>query len=77
MDNYLHGGYMKRRIRLKGRIRTYLKFSLYLGGLLLVVNAGMLAIDYRAGLLLGFFTVFYFAVTLTLYFYNKPADKIE
>ena len=63
---------MKRRIRLKGRIRTYLKFSLYLGGLLLVVNAGMLAIDYRAGLLLGFFTVFYFAVTLTLYFYNKP-----
>ena len=72
MDNYLHGGYMKRRIRLKGRIRTYRKFSLYLGGLLLVVNAGMLAIDYRAGLLLGFFTVFYFAVTLTLYFYNKP-----
>lgn len=63
---------MRKRIRLKGRIRTYLKFSLYLGGLLLVVNAGMLAIDYRAGLLLGFFTVFYFAVTLTLYFYNKP-----
>lgn len=63
---------MKKRIRLKGRIRTYLRFSLYLGGLLLVVNAGMLAIDYRAGLLLGFFTVFYFAVTLTLYFYNKP-----
>lgn len=63
---------MKKRIRLKGRIRTYLRFSLYLGGLLLVVNAGMLAIDYRAGLLLGFFAVFYFAVTLTLYFYNKP-----
>lgn len=63
---------MKKRIRLKGRIRTYLRFSLYLGGLLFVVNAGMLAIDYRAGLLLGFFTVFYFAVTLTLYFYNKP-----
>lgn len=63
---------MKKRIRLKGRIRTYLRFSLYLGGLLLVVNAGMLAIDYRAGLLLVFFTVFYFAVTLTLYFYNKP-----
>lgn len=37
-----------------------------------MVNAGMLAIDYRAGLLLGFFAVFYFAVTLTLYFYNKP-----
>lgn len=63
---------MKKRIRLKGRIRTYLQFSIYLGVLLLVVNIGMLAIDYRAGLLLGFFTVFYFAVTLSLYFYNKP-----
>jgi c-di-AMP phosphodiesterase-like protein len=29
-------------------------------------------IDYRAGLLLGFFVLFYFAVTLSLYFYNKP-----
>lgn len=63
---------MKKRIRLKGRIKTYLQFSIYLGVLLLVVNAGMLLIDYRAGLLLGFFTVFYFAVTLSLYFYNKP-----
>lgn len=66
------GAYMKNRIRLKGRIKTYLQFSIYLGVLLLVVNAGMLAIDYRAGLLLGFFTIFYFAVTLSLYFYNKP-----
>ncbi len=63
---------MKKRIRLKGRIKTYLQFSIYLGVLLLIVNAGMLVIDYRAGLLLGAFTVFYFAVTLTLYFYNKP-----
>lgn len=45
---------MKKRIKLKGRIKTYLQFSIYLGGLLLVVNAGIVAIDYRAGLLLGF-----------------------
>ncbi len=63
---------MKNRIRLKGRIKTYLQFSIYLGVLLLVVNAGILVIDYRAGLLLGFFTIFYYAVTLSLYFFNKP-----
>lgn len=63
---------MKKRIKLKGRIKTYLQFSIYLGVLLLVINAGMLALDLRAGLLLGFFTLFYFAVTLSLYFYNKP-----
>ena len=69
--------YMKKRIKLKGRIKTYLQFSIYLGGLLLVVNAGIVAIDYRAGLLLGFFTLFYFAVTLSLYFYNKPVIMNE
>lgn len=42
-----------------------------------MVNAGMVAIDYRAGLLLGFFTLFYFAVTLSLYFYNKPVIMNE
>ncbi|MGN1148371.1 MAG: DHH family phosphoesterase, partial [Lachnospiraceae bacterium] len=63
---------MKKRIKLKGRIKTYLQFSIYLGVLLLVVNVGIVLIDYRAGLLLGFFTLFYFAVTLSLYFYNKP-----
>lgn len=68
---------MKKRIKLKGRIKTYLQFSIYLGGLLLVVNAGTVAIDYRAGLLLGFFTLFYFAVTLSLYFYNKPVIMNE
>lgn len=68
---------MKKRIKLKGRIKTYLQFSIYLGGLLLVVNAGIVAIDYRAGLLLGFFTLFYFAVTLSLYFYNKPVIMNE
>ena len=63
---------MKKRIKLKGRIKTYLQFSIYLGVLLLVINIGMLALDLRAGILLGFFTLFYFAVTLGLYFYNKP-----
>lgn len=68
---------MKKRIKLKGRIKTYLQFSIYLGVLLLVINCGIFVIDYRAGLLLGFFTLFYFAVTLSLYFYNKPVIMNE
>ena len=63
---------MKKRIRLKGRIKTFLHFGIYLGLLLCAVDAALFMIDARAGLLLGFFTLFYFAVTLTLYFYNKP-----
>ena len=63
---------MKKRIRLKGRIKTYLQFSIYLGILLLAVDTALFMIDYRAGLLTLGFAVFYFAITLTLYFHNKP-----
>lgn len=63
---------MKKRIKLKGRIKTYLQFSIYLGILLLVLNISLFLLDYRAALLLGCFTCFYFAIVLPLYFYNRP-----
>ena len=63
---------MKKRIRLKGRIKTYLQFSIYLGILLLAIDTAVFLIDIRAGLLVLGFAIFYFSITLTLYFYNKP-----
>ena len=63
---------MKKRIRLKGRIKSYLQLCIYLGFLLIAVTAAMYMVDYRAGILLTAYTVFYFIVTLILYFYNKP-----
>ena len=63
---------MKKRIKLKGRIKTYIQFCIYLGILLVVVDVAMFLIDLRAGALLSGFTVFYFAITLSLYFYNRP-----
>ncbi|MCM1045586.1 MAG: DHH family phosphoesterase [Candidatus Gastranaerophilales bacterium] len=53
-------------------MKTYIQFSIYLGILLCAVDAAICMIDYRAGFLLGIFAVFYFAVTLTMYFQNKP-----
>lgn len=63
---------MKKRIKLKGRIKTFIQFSIYLGILLALVNAATFFLDYRAGIVLSCFTIFYFVVTLSLYFYNKP-----
>ena len=63
---------MKKRIRLKGRIKTYIQFSIYLGILLFFVDAAMFLIDVRSGALLTSYTLVYFAITLSLYFYNKP-----
>ena len=50
---------MKKRIRLKGRIRTYIQFTLYLGLLLLAIDAAVFMLDFRAGLLTFGFTIFY------------------
>ena len=63
---------MKKRIKLKGKIKTYLQFSIYLGVLLVAVDVAMFMVDYRAGFLLLAYTMFYLLVTLVLYFYNKP-----
>ena len=68
---------MKKHIRLKGRIKTYLNFTIYLGFLLCAVSAAVFLIDYRAGGIVTGFTLFYLAITLTLYFYNKPVIMNE
>ena len=63
---------MKKRIRLKGRIKTYIQFSIYLGALLCIVDVAMFMINLQAGALLAGYILVYFAITLSLYFYNKP-----
>lgn len=63
---------MKTKIKLKGRVKAYIRFSVYLAALLCIVNAGIFLIDVRAGALLGVYTVIHLIITLTLYFYNKP-----
>ena len=62
---------MKKRVKLKGRIKTYIQFSIYLGILLAAVDVAMFMIDVRAGLFLACYTALYFVITLSRYFYNK------
>ncbi len=68
---------MKKRIKLKGRIRTFIQFGIYLGVLLCVVDVAVCVIDLRAGAFLTGYILFYFAITLSLYFYNKPVIMNE
>lgn len=63
---------MKKRIRLKGRLKTYLQASLFLGVLLILVNALICFIDIRAGFILAFFVIFYFIIVCILFLYNGP-----
>lgn len=68
---------MKNRIRLKGRIRRFLLFGIYLGILLCGVDAVIYMINLQAGMLLSGFIVIYFTINLILYFYNKPVIMNE
>lgn len=68
---------MKKSIKLKGRLKKYLQTSVYLGVLLIFVNLSLYLLDYRAGLIVTCFVIFYFAVTLSLLLYNKPVIMNE
>ena len=63
---------MKKRMKLKGRIKFFTHFSIYLGALLAAVDVAVFLLDVRSGLLLLGYTIFYFGVIIPLYFYNKP-----
>lgn len=63
---------MKKRMKLKGRIKFFTHFSIYLGALLAAVDLAVFLLDVRSGLLLLGYTIFYFGVIIPLYFYNKP-----
>lgn len=64
---------MKNSVKLKGRLKSYLQSSLYLGFLLIAVDLLIYMIgDYRAGLILSGFIIFYIAIILSMMFYNKP-----
>ena len=68
---------MKNSVKLKGMLKSYLQSSLYLGLLLIVVDALIYMIDYRAGLVLSGFIIFYIAIILSMMFYNKPVIMNE
>ena len=63
---------MKNSVKLKGRLKTYMMYSIYLGIVLVLVNIGVLLIDVRAGLLLAAFVLFYFAIVAFMLLYNRP-----
>lgn len=63
---------MKKHIKLKGRIKTYLNFTIYLGVVLCVVALAVSFLDVRSGVIVALFTMLYLVVTFTMYFYNKP-----
>lgn len=68
---------MKNSVKLKGRLKTYMQYSIYLGIVLVLVDIGVFLIDVRAGLLLSAFVIFYFAIVAFMLLYNRPVIMNE
>lgn len=68
---------LKSKIKLKGRMKRYVQTSLYLGFLLAIVNLVVYLINVPSGLVITCFALLYFAVVLSLQFYNKPVIMNE
>lgn len=64
---------MNKRVKLKGRLNTYMRWPIFLSVLLLVITVLMFFIDYRAGLLMTAGMVLYIAVAVAIYIYLKPS----
>lgn len=76
-EHYFKRNKMKNAVKLKGRMKSYLQSSLYLGFLLAVVDILVYLLDYRAGLVLTAFLIFYFAIATSMMLYNKPVIMNE
>ncbi|MCR5556907.1 MAG: DHH family phosphoesterase [Butyrivibrio sp.] len=62
----------RNRVKLKGKLKTYLRVFTYLGILLILVNIAVFTVNFTAGLILLAFTGLYFIAVLYLNLYNKP-----
>ena len=76
-EHYFKRNKMKNTVKLKGRMKSYLQSPLYLGFLLAVVDILVYLLDYRAGLVLTAFLIFYFAIATSMMLYNKPVIMNE
>ena len=62
----------KTRIKLKGKLKTFLRIFTYLGVLLLGVMLAVFTVSFTAGLIVAAFAALYFMAVIYLDFYNKP-----
>ena len=70
----------KNKMRLKGQLRMYMHWPLIMTVLLVAMNIWMYMTDKKAGLMMSFFILVYFAIAAGLYFYNRSlilADLVQ
>lgn len=68
---------MKKKIRLKGQLRIYLQWPIWLTVLLIPMTIWIFTINIKCGIITSIFLVFYFAISITLYLRNRQSVMNE
>ncbi len=63
---------MKKKLRLKGQLRSYMQWPILLTALLAAMNIWIYVLDVKIGLLMSGFIAVYLITIVILYVYNKP-----
>ncbi len=59
--------------KIKGNLRSYLRWPLFLGLLLIVMNIQIYTVNKKAGLIMSVYVVLYLVVAILLYRFKRPA----
>ena len=64
---------MNSKIKIKGQLRTYLQWPVFLSVLMIVMNVWIYTIHIQAGIIMSLFVVIYLCISIILFKRNKPA----
>jgi c-di-AMP phosphodiesterase-like protein len=62
---------MKENFKIKGQLRTYMQWPLYLSALWIIANAVVGAVSAKAGIIMALFTLLYTGMAVWLYAYRR------
>lgn len=62
---------MKEKFKIKGQLRTYMQWPLYLSALLIAANTVIGAASTKAGIIMAVFTLLYVGIAVWLYTYRR------
>jgi len=68
---------MKKNVKIRGQLRLYVKWPLYLTALLVIMNIGIYFVSGTAGMLMAVFLLIYAMIAGALYVYNRPIIDME
>lgn len=64
---------MKEKVKVKGQLKIYMQWPLYLSVLLILMNIVIGAVNIRAGIVMSAFTLLYILIALWIYLFKKNA----